>query len=100
MGKHNVFRNGKAKAGPSRFAGTSLVDTVETFEEAGQGFRGDAGAKILPIEFHATPGGPRAPDHAAFGATVLHSIIYHAREDLVGSFTNIPDYMPSFPLGP
>ena len=87
MGKDDVFRDGKAEAGASGFAGTGLVDAVETFEETGQVFRGNAGAEILHVEFDATLVGAGTQDDAAAGASVLHGIVDQVGEDLVDRLT-------------
>ena len=92
MGKDDVFRDGKAEAGASRFAGPSFIDPIETFEQTGQVFRGNAPAKILDIELDAVTGRTSPQNYAAAGAPVLHGIVDQVGEDLVDGLSVSKDH--------
>ena len=73
MSQNDMFGDGQPQAGAARFAGASLVHSVETLEQARQMLGRNAGAEILHIELDVpaigrAPRTMRPPEAAYFNA--------------------------------
>src|ERR1700733_16092121 len=86
VGEHDVFGDGKAKAGASGFAGAGFVDSIEAFEEAREMFRGNACAEILHEEFDGMGNRAGAEDDASAGSTILQGVIDQVGKNLMNGF--------------
>ena len=53
MRENDVFSNGQAESGSTRFARTCFIDAVETLEKARQVLGGDTRSEVAHVELHA-----------------------------------------------
>lgn len=71
VGQHDVLGNSQAEAGSSGFAGASLIDAIEAFEEAREVLGGNACAEILDAEFDGVGNRAGTEDDASAGSSVF-----------------------------
>lgn len=85
MGLDDVLHDGEAETGAALFAGSRGIHAVEAFEDAVQGFAGDAGSVVGDPEFGAggTGIGLGANGDAAAGAAVLDGVVDEVEKDLL-----------------